>query len=83
MTIEIHQPRLEALIQQRMASGRFQTIEEVLMQALENAPFPAASAERVSATGADLIEAMQAMPYKEELDFEHSRPHLPVRDVTL
>jgi len=35
MTIEIHQPELEALIHQRMASGRFATIEDALIQALQ------------------------------------------------
>jgi len=35
MTIEIHTPELEALIMQRMESGGFQTIEEVLLQALK------------------------------------------------
>ncbi|ADW69323.1 hypothetical protein [Granulicella tundricola] len=38
MTIEIHQPELEALIQQRMASGHFQDVEDVLIQALKLAP---------------------------------------------
>ncbi len=38
MTIEIHQPELEALIQQRMASGRFQSVEDVLMAALKSSP---------------------------------------------
>ncbi len=38
MNIEIHQPRLEALIQQRMASGQFQTVEDLLLQSLETAP---------------------------------------------
>lgn len=33
MTIEVHRPELEALIQERMASGAFQSVEEVLMQA--------------------------------------------------
>jgi hypothetical protein len=34
MTIEIHQPELENLIQQRMKSGAFRSIEDVLMYAL-------------------------------------------------
>jgi hypothetical protein len=38
MTIEIHQPELEALIQQRMASGRFQTIEDFLLATIKSAP---------------------------------------------
>ena len=36
MTIEIHQPELEALILQRMETGRFSSIEDVLMQALKS-----------------------------------------------
>jgi len=32
MTIEIHKPELEALIQERMKSGAFQSVEDVLMQ---------------------------------------------------
>jgi len=55
MNIEIHQPKLEALIQQRMASGRFQSIEDVLVQALESAPLP--QELRQERTGAELVEA--------------------------
>jgi hypothetical protein len=84
MTIEIHQPQLEALIQQRLESGLFQNIEEVLIQALQSAPLPKVSTKQpaFTGTGADLIAAFQAMPYKDEVEFEHSRPHLPVRDIT-
>jgi hypothetical protein len=38
MNTEIHQPRLKALIQQRMASGHFQSIEDLLLESLETAP---------------------------------------------
>ena len=38
MTIEIHQPELEALIRQRMDSGAFRNVEDVLMQALKSSP---------------------------------------------
>ncbi len=38
MTIEIHKPELEALIQERMASGRFLDLEDALMQAFEALP---------------------------------------------
>ena len=38
MTIEIHKPELEALIQERMKSGEFQNVEDVLLQALKSAP---------------------------------------------
>ena len=36
MTIEIHRPELEALIRERMESGAFQNVEDVLMQALKS-----------------------------------------------
>jgi len=35
MTIEIKRPEIEALIQQRLHSGAFQSVEEVLIDALE------------------------------------------------
>ncbi len=78
MSVEIDQPEIEALIEQRIASGHFQDAEEVLLFALRSAPFPnAASAGR---TGAEIVAAMQAMPYK-DVDLEPLRPQLPVRDA--
>ena len=35
MTIEINRPEIEALIQQRLHSGAFQRVEDVLFDALE------------------------------------------------
>jgi hypothetical protein len=35
MTIEISKPELEALILERLASGAFQSVEDVLLQALK------------------------------------------------
>ena len=35
MTIEINRPEIEALIQQRLHSGAFQSVEDVLFDALE------------------------------------------------
>jgi hypothetical protein len=40
VTIEIHQPELEALIQRRMDSGRYPTVEDALLEALKAAPEP-------------------------------------------
>ena len=81
MTIEIHRPELEALIMERMKAGAFQNVEDVLMQALE-ASRPAKSAPLANhRTGADLIAAMQASPYR-ELEIAPARYRLPVRDVT-
>jgi hypothetical protein len=84
MTIEIHRPELEALILQRMKSGGFNNIEDVLLQALKASP-PVEErtlTPRDKRTGADLITALQASPYR-ELDIEPARYRLPVRDVVL
>jgi hypothetical protein len=35
MSIEMHEPQINALIQQRMATGAFHNVEEVLLYALE------------------------------------------------
>jgi hypothetical protein len=36
MTIEIHEPELEALIRRSMETGRFRSVEDVLLQALRS-----------------------------------------------
>ena len=46
MTIEIHKPELEALIQERMNSGDFQNVEDVLLQALKSSPISEQAAPR-------------------------------------
>jgi hypothetical protein len=79
MTIEIQKPELEALIMERMRRGGFQSMEDVIMQALEASPSPA-SVEDL--TGADLIAAMQSSPYQ-EVEIEPSRYPMSVRNVTL
>jgi hypothetical protein len=48
MTIEIHNPEVEALIMERMRNGGFQNVEDVLMQALKTSPLsPAHMGSRV------------------------------------
>lgn len=84
MTIEIHRPELEALIRERMKAGAFQNVEEVLLQALQSSAVPAGkgagpSDETSSPTGAELVAAMQAAPYK-EINLESLHDRLPVRD---
>ncbi len=82
MTIEIHRPELEALIQERMSSGVFESVEDVLMQALKSArPVAELSREAAMQTGADLVAAMQASPYR-EIDLGPAGARLPVRGVT-
>jgi hypothetical protein len=82
MTIEIRRPELEALIIERMKSGKFLDVEDAIMQALETSPVtdatPATAAK--NRTGADLIAAMQASPYR-EIEIEPARYRMPVRDV--
>jgi hypothetical protein len=84
MTIEIQRPELEALIREHMKAGGFQSVEDALMQALQSSSVPVRkdaepSEETPSSTGAELIAAMQASPYK-EIDLEPVRDRLPVRD---
>lgn len=81
MTIEIQRPELEALILERMQTGAFGSVEDVLLQALKTAPAPLQedSAPCESCTGADLVAAMQASPDK-EISLDPSRYRMPVRD---
>lgn len=74
MTIEITKAEVEALIQQRIQSGAFASAEDLILQALRSFDIP-------HPTGADLVAAMQASPYR-EIDIEAPRDRLPVRDVT-
>jgi hypothetical protein len=41
MTIEIRQPEIEALLEERMATGAFPDMESALLHALRHAPIPA------------------------------------------
>lgn len=87
MTIEIHKPELEALILERMGEGAFQSVEDVLLHALRSSPPPSepcleSSTGAPGRTGAELVAAMQASPYK-EVDLSPGRYALPVRDVAL
>ena len=84
MIIEIHRTELEALILERMERGAYESVEDVLMQALLPSPpvngEPTAPRED-SRAGVDLIAAMQASPYR-EISIEPGRYRLPVREVT-
>ena len=87
MTIEIQKPELEALILKRMQEGAFESVEDVLLQALKSSPPPArlaasAAGELRHSTGADLVAAMQSSPYR-EIAIEPVRGPMPVRDVAI
>ena len=87
MTIEIQRPELEALILERMKTGAFPSVEDALIEALKSSPPPAeqrvlASNGTSAPTGADLVAAMQASPYR-EIDLAPPRTRMPVRDARL
>jgi hypothetical protein len=66
MTIEIHQPELKALIQERMAAGNFVSVEEFLRQALETeTPLRENADNRPFLSGADLGAAPMRMPHND------------------
>ena len=84
MNLEIHTPELEQRVQRQIQRRQLHDVDELLTKALdaldEKAPLPGkVSDER---TGADLIAALQASPYR-ELEIEPERFPLPVRDVML
>ncbi|HTU46887.1 MAG TPA: hypothetical protein VMF91_17610 [Bryobacteraceae bacterium] len=82
MTIEILRPELEALIMQRLKTGAFHSVEDIIMQALKALPPPEDHTAKPTEkrTGADLIAALQASPYR-EIEIEPARYRVPVRDV--
>ncbi len=75
MTIEITRPEVEALIEQRLRSGAFADAQDVILHALR-------ASEADQPTGAQLIAAMQASPYR-EINIEPGRDRLPVRDAAI
>ncbi len=71
--IQIQQPEVEALIQQRLAAGRFENIEAVLLQALQDAPLPCkVPSPHPGPSGLDIIAAFQRSPHKEVNIFPES-----------
>ncbi len=82
--MEVHlSPEQEAFIVQRVRTSRFTSADEAMQEAvslLEEQESGNAACN--GATGAELVTAMQASPFK-DIDLEPSRPHLPVRNVTL
>lgn len=75
--IEIREPEIEALIMQRLQRGAFQNIEEVLYQALTEAPLPRKALPVL--TTADMLAAFQRSPYK-EVDLEPERTAMAISD---
>jgi hypothetical protein len=90
MNLEIHKPELVQRVNAHIQSGHFHDADEVLEKAFDaldgRSPAPSgghAAQPGDKRTGADLIAALQASPYR-ELDIEPTRFRLSVsaRDVT-
>ena len=73
MTIEITRPEVEALILQRLSSGRFADAQDMILEALRTSH----DGRRM---GTELVAAMQASP-AQEIDLEPARGPMPIRDV--
>ena len=82
MNIEIHDPELERQVQEAMISGSFRDFEEMLTKALGALSKSVSARSREHRSGAALVEAMQASPYK-EIELEPQRYRLPVREVNI
>jgi hypothetical protein len=55
MTIEIQKPELEALIRQRMQNGTFQSVEDILIDALKSAPAQPITPSKAPRNLADIL----------------------------
>ncbi len=90
MTIEIHKAELVERVNAQIQSGQFHDADEVIEKALdaleerESGPFVGhAGKSGDERTGADLILALQASPYREqEIEPDRFRSAMPLRDVT-
>ncbi len=81
MTIEIHSAETEALIEQRMATGTFHDVEDVLLDALKSAPSPQKSTQQ-PAQSKTLVEVC-AMVRGLIDDIDITRDPSPGRSVDL
>jgi hypothetical protein len=84
VTIEIHQPELEALIQQRLRDGGFRNAEEVLEHALRSSPDPLKAPNQL--TGKSLLEVcteVRGLLTDEEVDTLFRRDRSTDRPIDL
>ena len=72
MTIRVTNDELARLIEEHLRSGSFTSAEEVILFALRSLD--------ASRTGADLVKAMQASPYR-EIELGRAGVDLPVREI--
>jgi hypothetical protein len=85
MTIEIHQPELEALIEQRLQSGAFHNVEDVLLHALRTSDPLSIPNSQVSGAKnlVELFEPIRGLLPDEEVDVMFARNRSPSRPVDL
>jgi hypothetical protein len=83
MNLEIHKPELAQRVQAQIQSGHFQDADDLLEKALDALDEQSSAASLETATGAVLLAALQASPYR-EVDLTPPRvPLTNVRDVAL
>ena len=79
MTIQINRPEIEALIQQRLHSGAFDSVEDVLFDALEiQGEREAWLQENKEAINAKIERGLAQLDRGEGISGEHLRKHLEV-----
>jgi hypothetical protein len=69
MTIQITRPEVEALINQRLQSGKFKDAEDVILQALQSCPPPPLQAQSFRSI-VEVFEAIRGMA--DDLDFSRN-----------
>jgi Arc/MetJ-type ribon-helix-helix transcriptional regulator len=83
MNLEIHKPELAQRVRAQIQSGHFQDADDLLEKALDALDEQSTTASPATATGAVLLAALQASPYR-EIDLTPPRvPLTNVRDVAL
>lgn len=83
MNLEIHNPDLFQRVNAHIQTGRFHDTDELIEKALDALDQQAVPAPRTGKTGAVILKALQASPYR-EIDITPPRVLLTnVRDVVL
>jgi hypothetical protein len=83
MNLEIHKPELAQRVQAQIQSGHFHDTDELIEKALDALDEQATGGTPVTGTGAVVLAALQASPYR-DIDLTPPRVRLTnVRDVVL
>jgi hypothetical protein len=83
MILEIHKPELALRVRGQIQSGRFHDADELIEKALDALDEQAIAVAPATGTGAVILAALQASPYR-DIDITPPRVRLTnVRDVEL